>query len=33
MVVGDICNDIRVAHKGSAKDDVIEGAFRVLGKV
>jgi hypothetical protein len=30
MVVGDICNDIRIAHKGSAKDDVIEGAFRVL---
>jgi hypothetical protein len=30
MVVGDICNDIRIAHKGSAKDEVIEGAFRVL---
>jgi Domain of unknown function (DUF932) len=30
MVVGDICNDIRIAHKGSATDEVIEGAFRVL---
>ena len=30
MVVGDICNDIRIAHKGGAKDEVIEGAFRVL---
>ncbi len=30
MVVGDICNDIRIAHKGSAQDEVIEGAFRVL---
>ena len=30
LVVGDICNDIRIHHKGSAKDEVIEGAFRVL---
>jgi hypothetical protein len=30
MVVGDICNDIRIPHKGHAQDEVIEGAFRVL---
>lgn len=30
LVVGDICNDIRIPHKGNAKDEVIEGAFRVL---
>ena len=30
MVVGDICNDIRLPHKGNAQNDVIEGAFRVL---
>jgi len=30
LVVGDICNDIRVPHKGNAQDEVIEGAFRVL---
>ena len=30
MVVGDICNDIRLPHKGNAPNDVIEGAFRVL---
>ena len=30
MVVGDICNDIRLPHKGNAQNEVIEGAFRVL---
>nr|MDQ2736406.1 DUF945 domain-containing protein [Pseudomonadota bacterium] len=30
MVVGDICEDIRVPHKGNVMDDVIEGVFRVL---
>ena len=30
LVVGDICNDIRIPHKGNAQDEVIEGAFRVL---
>ncbi len=29
-MVGDICNDIRIPHKGNAQDEVIEGAFRVL---
>jgi hypothetical protein len=29
-VVGDVCNDIRIPHKGNAQDEVIEGAFRVL---
>ena len=29
-MVGDVCNDIRIPHKGNAKDEVIEGAFRVL---
>ena len=30
LVVGDVANDIRLPHKGSIQDDVIEGAFRVL---
>ena len=30
LVVGDICNDIRIHHNGSVKDEVIEGAFQVL---
>ena len=30
LVVGKICSDIRIAHKGDVMDDVIEGAFRVL---
>ena len=30
LVVGDVCNDIRIPHKGNAKGEVIEGAFRVL---
>ncbi|HEY8708564.1 MAG TPA: DUF932 domain-containing protein [Burkholderiaceae bacterium] len=34
LVVGDVANDIRIAHRtgksGNIQDDVIEGAFRVL---
>ncbi len=30
LVVGDIANDIRIPHKGQAKEDVIDAAFRVL---
>src|SRR5205085_7326463 len=30
LVVGDVCNDIRIPHKGNTQDEVIEGAFRVL---
>ncbi len=30
LVVGDITNDIRIAHKGRIEDEVIEGAFPVL---
>jgi hypothetical protein len=30
LVVGDVSNDIRIPHKGNIRDDVIEGAFRVL---
>ena len=30
LVVGDITNDIRIAHKGRIEAEVIEGAFRVL---
>ena len=29
-MVGDLCNDIRIPHKGNAQDEVIDGAFRVL---
>jgi hypothetical protein len=29
-VVGSVSNDIRIPHKGSIQDEVIEGAFRVL---
>jgi hypothetical protein len=29
-VVGTVSNDIRIPHKGNIRDDVIEGAFRVL---
>jgi hypothetical protein len=31
LVVGTVSNDIRIPHKGNIQDDVIEGAFRVLG--
>jgi Domain of unknown function (DUF932) len=31
LVVGSVSNDIRIAHKGNIQDEVIEGAFRVLG--
>jgi hypothetical protein len=30
LVVGDIAHDIRIPHKGSCQQEVIEGAFRVL---
>jgi len=30
LVVGDVANDIRVPHKGDVRDDVVQGAFRVL---
>lgn len=30
LVVGDIVDDIRVPHKGNARDDVIDGAVRVV---
>ncbi len=30
LVVGDVFEDIRIAHKGDVKGEVIEGAFRVL---
>ena len=30
LVVGDIAHDIRIPHKGDVRDEVIEGAFRVL---
>ncbi|MFG6433052.1 DUF932 domain-containing protein [Roseateles sp. LYH14W] len=30
LVVGDVVEDIRIPHKGSIQNDVIEGAFRVL---
>jgi hypothetical protein len=30
LVVGKIVNDIRVAHKGDIRNEVIDGAFRVL---
>ena len=30
LVVGSVANDIRVPHKGSVRNEVIEGAFRVL---
>lgn len=31
LVVGDVVGDIRVPHKGDARDAVIDGAVRVLG--
>ena len=31
LVCGMVANDIRIPHKGKVQDDVIEGAFRVLG--
>ena len=30
LVVGSVANDIRIPHKGNVRDEVIEGAFRVL---
>ena len=30
LVVGTVSNDIRIPHKGNIRDEVIEGAFRVL---
>jgi hypothetical protein len=30
LVCGTVANDIRIPHKGDVRDDVIEGAFRVL---
>ena len=30
LVVGSVTNDIRIKHKGDVRDEVIEGAFRVL---
>ena len=30
LVVGTVSNDIRIPHKGTVQNDVIEGAFRVL---
>jgi hypothetical protein len=30
LVIGDIVEDVRVRHTGRARDDVIEGAYRVL---
>ena len=30
LVVGDVANDIRIPHKGDVRDEVIDGAFRVL---
>lgn len=30
LVVGDVANDIRIRHKGDIRNEVIEGAFRVL---
>jgi Domain of unknown function (DUF932) len=30
LVVGNVIEDIRIAHRGNAQDEVIEGAFRVL---
>jgi hypothetical protein len=30
MVVGEASDDIRIAHKGDVRDEVISGAFRVL---
>ena len=30
LVVGEVVDDIRIPHKGNIRDDVIEGAFRVL---
>ena len=30
LVCGTVANDIRIPHKGNVRDDVIEGAFRVL---
>ncbi len=30
MVVGDICDDVRIKHTGNAQDEVIDAAFRVL---
>jgi hypothetical protein len=32
LVVGDVVQDLRVPHKGNAYDEVIEGAFHVLGQ-
>jgi hypothetical protein len=29
-VVGEVCNDIRLPHKGNIRDEVIEGAVKVL---
>ena len=31
LVCGTVANDIRIPHKGNFQDEVIEGAFRVLG--
>ena len=30
LVVGNVANDLRVAHKGDVKGEIIEGAFRVV---
>lgn len=30
LVVGEVSNDIRIRHKGNIRDEVIEGAFKVL---
>ena len=30
MVVGDICDDVRIKHTGNAQGEVIDAAFRVL---
>ena len=32
LVCGDIENDIRIRHKGDVRDQVIEGAYTVMGK-
>jgi hypothetical protein len=31
LIAGQVCEDIRIPHKGNISQEVIEGAFRVLG--
>jgi hypothetical protein len=32
LIAGEIFDEVRVAHKGDVRDNVIEGAFRVMGQ-